>query len=287
MMPFTAILWHDLRTLSSSWLVRLWFLATAMLAFVQIASSWQEIKTSHLVAILLFPYLVFPWSLVVMVLSVNPLSGSRSGVAADGILSRPVTRYAYLLAAWLARVVLVLAVFLAVTVTSIAIVANADRPAEEDTITIYGIIASLSVVGLVLTFLVSVGFLLGTLLRNGLLSIVILVFLWFPVNLILSTFSLEEFSPISLTQALPTLLHQTWSDEELAEPDPEMDEAFRDAMEFFGSLGGGSTRPQQEQGFFEQADYDDFSLQRVLLGYGIPTLASILLATICFCYRDI
>ena len=70
--------------------------------------------------------------------------------------------------------------------------------------------ASLAVVGLVLMFLVSVGFLLGTLLRNAWLAVVVLVFIWFPVNLVLNTFSLEEFSPISLTQALPTLLREPW-----------------------------------------------------------------------------
>lgn len=286
-MPFTAILSHDLRMLSKSWLVRLWVVATGLLAFVQIGSSWGNIKTSQLIAIVLLPYLIFPWSLVVMMLSVNPLSGSQSGVAADGILSRPVTRYAYLQAAWLARVLLVLSVFLLITVPAIAIVANAERPTPEDTVTLYGIVASLGVVGLVLTFLVSVGFLLGTLLRNSLLSIVILVFLWFPVNMILNVFSLEEFSPISLTQSLPTLLHQTWREDETEEPAPEMDEAFRDALEFFGSLGGSSDTEQQERGFFADADYEDFSLRRVLMGYGIPTIVSIILASICFCYRDV
>lgn len=285
-MPFTAILWHDLRMLSRSWLVRLWLAATAMLAFVQIASSWQQLKTAPLIAVLLFPYLIFPWSLIVMVLSVNPLSGSQSGVAADGILSRPVTRYAYLLAAWLARVLLVLCVFVLVTGPAICIVALADRPAPEDEVTLYGIVASLGVVGLVLTFLVSIGFLLGTLLRNSLLSIVVLVFLWFPVNMILNTFSLEEFSPISLTQSLPTLLRQPWSETDAEKIEPEMDEALRDAMAFLGSLGGNSAQ-QEEDNFFDSDDYEDFSLRRVLVGYGIPALAAILLASVCFCVRDV
>ena len=66
-----------------------------------------------------------------------------------------------------------------------------------------------------------------------------------------------------------------------------MDEAFRDALQFFGSLGGSSNTGQEERGFFEAADYEDFSLRRVLMGYGIPTIVSILLATLCFCYRDV
>nr|MBC8351888.1 ABC transporter permease [Planctomycetota bacterium] len=213
--------------------------------------------------------------------------GSQSGVAADGILSRPVTRYAYLLAAWTARVTLVLSVYLVVTVPAIAIAALADRPAPADEVTLYGIIASMAVVGLVLTFLVSVGFLLGTLFRNTLLAIVVLVFLWFPVNIVLNVFSLEEFSPISLTQALPTLLRQPWDETAVEESDPEMDAALRDALSFFSSLGGDSNPEPEERSFFEQGDYEDFSLRRVLLGYGTLTLASLALATLCFCSRDV
>ena len=284
-MPFTAILTHDMRWLWRSWLVRLWLAATALLAFVQVASGWQTLKTAPLIAVLLFPYLIFPWSLIVMVLSVNPLSGSQSGAAADGILSRPVSRYAYLFAAWFARVLTVWIVFLLVTVPAIGVITLAERPAAADEVTWYGITASLGVVGLVLTFLVSLGFLFGTLLRSSLLSIVLLVFLWFPVNLVLNTFSLEEFSPISLTQSLPTLLRQPWNEEE-SEAAPEMDEALRDAMAFFGTLGGGSSEPKQEK-FFESDDYEDFSLRRVMLGYGIPTAVAILLATVSFGYRDL
>ncbi|MBC8355618.1 MAG: hypothetical protein H8E66_26870, partial [Planctomycetes bacterium] len=76
----------------SSWLVRLWLVATALLAMIQLLSNWGSFQTAPLIAILLLPYIIFPWSLMVMMLSVNPLSGSQSGVAADGILSRPVTR---------------------------------------------------------------------------------------------------------------------------------------------------------------------------------------------------
>jgi hypothetical protein len=66
--------------------------------------------------VLLFPYLVFPWFLVVMVLGISPVTGSRLDSLSDGILSRPITRYEYLLAAWAARVTAVLAVYLVLKV---------------------------------------------------------------------------------------------------------------------------------------------------------------------------
>lgn len=286
MMPFTAILWHDLSMLGKSWLVRLWLAATVLLAAFQLLANWGTLQTAPLIAILLLPYLIFPWSLVVMMLSVTPMSGAQSGVIADGILSRPVTRYAYLLAAWTSRVTLVLSVFLVVTIF-IAIVAFAQRSPEADPVTLYGVAAALGVVALVLIFLVSVGFLLGTLLRNSLLAVVVMVFIWFPVNMVLSTFSLEEFSPISLTQALPTLLRQPWREVEEAEPEPELATAFQDAIKIFGSFGGAQASAESEQPSFFEQDYEDFSLQRVLLGYGIPTLLSIFLATVVFSYRDV
>lgn len=286
-MPFAAILRHDLRILCASWLVRFWLLATALLAMVQVLSNWNQFQTAPMIAVLLFPYLIFPWSLVVMMLSVVPVSGWRADVAADAFLSRPVTRYAYLLAAWTARVTLVLGVFLVVTVPAIAVVSLAERPTPEDSVTLYGIVASLSVVGLVLTFLVSVGFLLGTVLRSTWLAVVVLVFIWFPANLVLNTFSLEEFSPISLTQALPTLLRQPWREVANEKPEADLEAAFQDALGFFGLSGSSAEEPQVDQGFFEREDFEDFSLTRVLLGYGIPMLMSIALATICFCWRDL
>jgi len=108
MMPYLAILRHDLGTLWASRLVRLWLAATALLTFLMVAANWTQFQDAPLIASLLFPYLVFPWFLVVVVLGVSPVSGSRAEALADGILSRPVGRCEYLLATWLARVVVVL-----------------------------------------------------------------------------------------------------------------------------------------------------------------------------------
>ena len=95
MMPFLAILRHDLRGLFASWLVRLWLGATALLTLILTLSQWSESPSAVLISSLLFPYLVFPWFFVVIVLGVGPVSGSRSESLADGILSRPVARHEY------------------------------------------------------------------------------------------------------------------------------------------------------------------------------------------------
>jgi ABC-type transport system involved in multi-copper enzyme maturation permease subunit len=290
-MPLRAILLHELRTLARGWLVRLWVLASLVVS-VLLASAARETPTAPLVAQLLFPFLVLPWFLVVMVLGVTPVSGARVEELADGILSRPVTRYEYLLGSWAARVALVLGVYLIVTIPAILLVTLANRPAPTDAVTFYGIIAATSLVGLVLTFQVSLGFLFGTVLRNTLAAVVVLVFLWYPINLVLNVFSLEAFSPISLNQAIPTLLRQPWRESDQATQDidisAEIEALARQAALLYGSWSGNPT-PQQrpEPDFFNRDHYQDFSLPWVALGYGIPTLAAIALAVMCFCRRDL
>jgi ABC-type transport system involved in multi-copper enzyme maturation permease subunit len=291
-MPFLAILRHDLRTLRESWLVRIWLAATALVALLLAMSNWAEFRTASLIASLLVPYLVFPWFLVVMVLGVNPVSGSRLEALADGFLSRPVTRYEYLLAVWAARVVAVLGVYFLVMVPMVLIVTLANRPAPVEHVTLYGIIAALAVVALVLTFQVSLAFLLGTLLRRPLLAIVLLLFFWSSVNIVLHNFKLQSFSPLSLSQALPTLLRQPWhtGDATSGSPASEVDieELQRQTTNFLNFFSGGAPqKTETKPRFFETTDYKDFSLLRVLLGYGIPTLAAVGLSILCFCWRDL
>ena len=116
MMPYVAIAAHDLRTLWRSKLVRLWLSATVLLTFFVTAGNWKQLSDAVLIASLLFPYLVFPWFLVVIMLGVTPVSRTQAESLADGILSRPVTRHGYLLATWAARVATVLGVYLIVLV---------------------------------------------------------------------------------------------------------------------------------------------------------------------------
>ncbi|NUQ61397.1 MAG: hypothetical protein HUU20_02845 [Pirellulales bacterium] len=285
-MPLRAILQHDLWGLYQSRMVRVWLAATALLAALLMMTNWVKVPSAPLIAIVLFPYLVFPWFLVVMMLGVNPTSGSRADAMADGFLCRPVTRYECLLGTWLARLVLVWGVYLVVAVPAAAIIVFAKRPVPDDGVTFYGVIAAMGVVGLVLALQVSLGFLMGTLLRRSLLAVAVLLLAWYPLNLVLHAFSLEEFSPISLSQSLPTLLRQPWQEDPAAETAKVGDlEAMQKTIEWISSFGAPS-KPPAKPGFFEQAEYEDFSLLSVLMGYGIPTLLSIALATVCFNVRD-
>lgn len=285
--PCLAICQHDLRSLWQSKLIRLWLAATVLLTLLIMMSNWAQTPDAPLIAMLLIPYLVFPWFFIVIILAVNPVSGARTETLADGILSRPVTRHAYLLATWTARLVAVLGVYLAGTVPAIAMLTLAERPVPEDHVTVYGIITSLFVVGLVLSLIVSLGFLAGTLLRRPLLAVVVLVFAWYPVNLVLSAFSLEEFSPISLSQAIPTQLHMRLY---TADDDPNgaaNQEGVEAVTNFMSSFGKAFSAPKPRDVYFQEDKFEDFSLLRVSLGYAVPSLVAVALSVLCFYWRDL
>jgi ABC-type transport system involved in multi-copper enzyme maturation permease subunit len=283
-LPTLAILKHDMGTLASSWLVRLWLFVSGFVVLMVLSSHWGISGDGKLIAWLMFPYLVLPWFLVVMMLGVGPVAGNRAESLADGILSRPVTRYEYLLASWASRVITVLGIFLIVVVPAILLVVLAERPAPDDPVTGYGVLIGLLLVCLVLTLQVSLAFLLGTLLRRQMVAVVLLVLGWFLSAATLGTFQLEELSPFSLCQAMPTLLQQPWSEEE---PSQVAEEAstFSDFFKSVESLV--ETASPQEKEFMDSEDYEDVLLWRVTLGYGLPTLLSIGLATLVFCRRDL
>jgi len=288
--PCLAILEHDLGSLCQSKLIRIWLATTAVLTLIVTMGNWVQLADGPLIAVLLFPYLVFPWFFVAIILGVTPVSGARAETLADGILSRPVTRHGYLLATWAARVVTVLGVYLAVIVPAIAVVTLASRPVPQDTVTFYGVVSSLWMVGLVLTFIVSLGFFAGTLLRKPLLAVALLVFVWYPVNLILNAFSLEAFSPISLNRAIPTQLRSalfTKDDGPNAKVGKTEVDAFADLMTSFGKAFSTTGPAMRKDGFFNAGASRDFSLIRVTLGYGLPTLTLLALSVWRFYRRDL
>jgi ABC-type transport system involved in multi-copper enzyme maturation permease subunit len=289
-MPLAAIFRHDLRTLLASRLLRFWVAAAAVLTLVWTASAWQQLPSARLIASLMFPWLVFPWFVVVMALGVYPVSGSRADSLAHGFLSRPITRYEYLLGIWTARLAVVIGSFLLILVPAIAVVALANRPAQAEHLTVYGVVAALAVVSLVLALQVSLALLFGVLLQKLLPAVVALLFLWGPVNILLDGLKLEAFSPITLNRALPVLLQQPWRAGQAAALSPvEPEEAVRQLGSTLGAFFGSAPPepPPRPRGFFERDEYHRFSLGTVLLGYGIPTLAAIGLAIACFCRRDL
>ena len=48
-----------------------------------------------------------------------------------------------------------------------------------------------------------------------------------------------------------------------------------------------ASKEETARPYFDSDEFEDFSLTRVVLAYGLPTLVAVLLATVCFCYRDL
>lgn len=288
-MPYVAIFRHDLRTLWRSWLVRLWLAAAFLLSLLVTLGNWTQLQSAPLVAMLLFPFLVFPWFLVVIVLGVTPVAATRADTLADGILSRPVTRYGYILATWAARVCTVLGAYLVAVGPLSLLLVLTKRPVTADHVTFYGLVTTLGCVGLVLTLIVTLGFLAGTLLQKPLLAAVVLIFVWYPVNFVLSQFSLEALSPISLNQASTTQLRSRWLQDPNDSPRESAAEvqAMARQAERFVSLLSGTPAQDTEPEFFESDRFEDFSLNRVVLSYGLTTLCALGLSVLCFCRRDL
>ncbi len=131
----------------------------------------------------------------------------------------------------------------------------------------------------------------GEVATASLLAVVVLIFIWYPIGLILSIFSLEEFSPISLNRAISTQLRRSWRETDAEAKDnanvQDADVITDQVSNFFSVLSGVQPKPKASKpDFFEGEKFDDFSLLRVTLGYGLPTIAAVILASLCFYWRD-
>lgn len=295
LMPIAAVLQFELQSLLKSWLVRLWLIAAALLALLTIMVGWSVLPDAILISVLLAAFLVFPWFLVIIVVGVNASTAGRLDAAADGILSRPITRWEFLTGIWAARLLIVWAVSLAVLVPGVIAIVAGDRPqvVETQPVTLFGLTAAVAVVLVVLAFLVTVGVLLGTLFKNAWLAMIVLLFVWYPINAILMTFHLAEFSPISLDQAMPSILRKNWSEAEESKSEtagPLQAEVQRQAEEFIRSLTGTARPERQPKGpeFYRHDDkYEDLSVAKVIVSYGGLTMLLWGLTMLIFYFRDL
>lgn len=287
-MPLVALTRFELRTLWGGWLVRLWAGAAVLLNFLTLLSWWQVLPNSLLVATLLFPFLVFPWFLVIITLGANAVGGARLETLADGFLSRPITRLEFILASWLARAITVLAVF-ALAVLPVALIGiYADRPVVEEQVTVDGMIVASVLVVIVLLGLLSLGFLLGILLRNGWIALILAFFVWYPINVLLATFRVEEFSPISLNQAAPVVLRKSWFLPGERKEQVNLAALQEQFSEFMRNLMGPPQPQRRERGFFSTVNqYEDIQPARVGLSYGLVTILLTAGAYAIFYWRDL
>lgn len=268
--------------------MRLWAAAAVLLNLLTLFSWWRILPNALMVASLLFPFLVFPWFIVIITIGATALGAARIETLADGLLSRPITRLEFILGSWLARAITVVVVFLAAFVPTVLIGVYADRSVPEDATTVDGVIVASLLVVLVLLALLSLGFFLGAVFRNGWVALVIAFFVWYPINVLLATYRIEEFSPISVSQATPVVLQKKWFFPEERKEEFDLAHLQRQFAELMRGL---FTPPQPERrprGFFGEAEkYENIDPLRVGLSYAVVTLLLTSAAYVIFFWQDL
>ena len=199
MQAFLAILRYDLGLLTRSWITRIWLplLVAPALFLVAVAANEDELASETLAAYL--AAVLIPISgLAVAVLSSSAVSG-ESGIIADGILSRSVTRSEYMAAKVLSRLGFSAAVYLLVMVPFAYLII---RYAAPDT-SLAGVIVGLLVVCLLLTFLGALGITFSTLFSNVLLAVLGLLLVMVLSGFVLQFLGLTWMSTTAVVTGLP------------------------------------------------------------------------------------
>ena len=200
MQAFLAILRYDLGLLTRSWITRIWLplLVAPALFLVAVAANQDELASETLAAYL--AAVLIPISgLAVAVLSSAAVSG-ESGIIADGILSRSVTRSEYMAAKVLSRLGFTAVIYMLVMIPFSYLII---RYAAPDT-SIGGVVIGLLTVCLLLTFLGALGITFSTLFSNVLLAVLALLLIVVLSGFVLQFLGLTWMSTTAVVAGLPS-----------------------------------------------------------------------------------
>ena len=200
-MAFWALMQADLvNSVARSWAVRGWLALMALQAIVTIPSSTSDSTAADALASLLgtFPLI---WSLFIIVNTSGAVS-SESGVVADSILSKSVTRYDYILAKMASRLVLVVGAYMLITLPSAYLV---YRYGTGDLST-GGVVWSVTIVGMMLVLLTTLSVALSTLFNRTLVAMIGAWAVWYTAGGITALFQVEYLSPLDIVDTLPATL---------------------------------------------------------------------------------
>ncbi len=199
MQAFLAILRYDLLQLTRSWVARVWIplLVGPALFLVAVAASQNELASETMgayIAAVLAPLS----ALAVAVLSSSAISG-ESGIIADSIMSRSVTRTEYISAKIIARIGFTLVVYLAVIIPFTYLII---RYAAADT-SLGGVVAGVLMVGLLLVFLAAFGLTMSTVMSNVLMAVLAVLLVIVLSGVVLQFLGLTWMSTTAVIEALP------------------------------------------------------------------------------------
>lgn len=202
-MAFLALLEQDLRSMVNSWVVRIWALLTAAMALITIPAALAETDgtlASDALAGMLGTYPVI-WSTVAILISAGAVA-AESGVVADSILSKAVTRLDYISAKVISRLVVVVGLFLLIAVPSAYLMGRSSTSDLARSGVVWGIV----LVGIIMTLLTSLAVTLSTLFDRPMVAVVVTWVLWYAAGAIFSLLEIEHLSPVHVVEALPLTL---------------------------------------------------------------------------------
>lgn len=200
-MAFWALMEADLvNSVARSWAVRGWIGLMVLQAIVTVPASTGDGTAADALAGLLgtFPLI---WSLFIIVNTSGAVS-SESGVVADSILSKAVTRYDYILAKMASRLVLVIGAYLLITLPSAYLI---YRYGIGD-LSPRGVMWAVLVVGMMLVLLTSLSIALSTLFNRTMVAMVGAWGVWYSAGGITALFKVEFLSPLDIVDTLPATL---------------------------------------------------------------------------------
>lgn len=198
---FLALLRPDLASMTRSWLVRLWLVVLGLSAALPVLAATADEESASEILAGWLQLAIVPSAIVVIVLSAATVS-SESGVVADSILSKAVTRYEYVLAKLTSRVITVSFIYFVVTAPTAYLVV---RYAERD-VTATGVVLALLSLGVILVFLTTLGITFSSFISNTLISIAILFVLVSIQSAIFQFLGVAYLSPTNVLKDVPSTL---------------------------------------------------------------------------------
>lgn len=199
-MPYLALVEADLASMARSWLVRIWLVLAAGLTLITVLTALTEGNAAQAVADLLGTWPLI-WSTFAIVVSAGAIS-SEAGVVADSVLSKAVSRYAYVLAKLTSRLITVLGIYVVLVLPAVYVI---SRYTQEN-LANDGVAWAVFLLGMTLVLLTCLGVAFSTLFNRTLVAVVVVWVLWYAAGFIFALLGVEYLSPLLIIDSLPAML---------------------------------------------------------------------------------
>jgi hypothetical protein len=206
---FRTLMQADLENLFKSKITYGWLLIGIFLSILRVLGTFIFSTTSAIVTQGLSDF-IYIWSMLIIGITASAVA-SESGEFADSIMSKSVKRYDYILAKFSSRICYVMIVYSIITMVLVGAALRMPRNDYE----MYGLIASILSIALVLIALTSIGVALSTIMPTTVISIIVLLILWYSMTFFFPIVEeLKFLSPANLINQLPNLIQGKWNGEE-------------------------------------------------------------------------